>query len=59
MTMGLPVSILVCLAGAVLSAPATLSVCDDLTLNAKLSSGGGIYPLSHTYAVTVAAGIAR
>ena len=30
-----------------LSAPHTLSVCDDLRLNGILSSGGGVHPLRH------------
>ena len=37
---------------AVLSAPATLSICDDLTLSGALSSGGGVFPLSYRWNVT-------
>ena len=37
---------------AVLSAPPTLSICDDLTLSGALSSGGGVFPLSYRWNVT-------
>ena len=38
---------------AEISAASVLSVCDDLVLSGKRSSGGGIYPLQYTWNVTV------
>ena len=38
---------------AEISARSVLSVCDDLVLSGKRSSGGGIYPLQYAWNVTV------